>query len=196
MKALFIGALSLGLVVGTGAWADDNHHNNNNEHHTGGGNHEQHGSSGGHESHESSGGGMHHSEAVHDGEHHTTEHHATEHRATEHRDVDVHRKVDVHRNVEVRGGARLGHFHRSFRAPHRFHMRAWVGPRGFSYRRFGIGERIPAALLVADFFIADYAAYDLEYPGDAYVWVRDGDDAVLVDRYTGEVIEVEYDVFY
>ncbi len=192
MKALFIGALSLGLVVGTGAWADDNHHNNNNnEHHTGGGNHEQHGSSGGHESHESSGGGMHH-ESVHEGEHH----------ATEHRDVDVHRHVDVHRNVTVhggvgiRGGARLGHFHRSFRAPHRFHMRAWVGPRGFHYRRFGIGERIPAVLLVADFFIADYAAYDLEYPGDEYVWVRDGDDAVLVDRYTGEVIEVEYDVFY
>jgi Ni/Co efflux regulator RcnB len=75
-------------------------------------------------------------------------------------------------------------------------MRAWVGPRGFAYRRFGIGERIPGILLAADFFIADYALYGLEYPGEEYVWVRDGDDAVLVDRYTGEVIEVEYDVFY
>ena len=28
------------------------------------------------------------------------------------------------------------------------------------------------------------------------VWVRDGDDALLIDRYSGEVIEVEYGIFY
>ena len=32
-------------------------------------------------------------------------------------------------------------------------------------------------------------------PPDA-VWVRYGDDALLIDRYTGEVIQVEYGVFY
>jgi len=96
----------------------------------------------------------------------------------------------------VRGHANLAHFHRAFRAPHRFHARAWVAPRGFAYRRFSIGERIPAILLAADFFLTDYSTYGLEYPGDGCVWVRDGDDAVLVDRDTGEVIEVEYDVFY
>jgi Ni/Co efflux regulator RcnB len=197
MKALFFGALSLGLVFGTGAMADDHHNNSGGNH--GGGNHEQHSSGGGHES---GGGSVHHSESVHVGEHHTTEH----------RNVDVHRNVhdNVHVGVHgggvhvgvhgggigIRGGARLSHFHASFRAPHRFHGRAWIAPRGFHYRRFSVGERIPGVLLAADFFLDDYAAYGLEYPGSEYVWVRDGDDAVLVDRYTGDVIEVEYDVFY
>jgi hypothetical protein len=28
------------------------------------------------------------------------------------------------------------------------------------------------------------------------VWVRVGSDAVLVDRYTGQVVQVAYDIFY
>jgi Ni/Co efflux regulator RcnB len=202
MKALFIGALSLGLIVATGAWAEQEHHNNNGGNHGGGGSHETHGSSGGNHmgGHESSGGSVHHSGSGHITEHRNVDVH---HNVDVHRHVDVHHNVDVHHGVNIHGGrvgihggARLSHFHVGFRAPHRFHARAWFAPRGFHYRRFSIGERIPSILLAADFFIADYAAYDLEYPGDDYVWVRDGDDAVLVDRYSGEVIEVEYDVFY
>jgi Ni/Co efflux regulator RcnB len=83
-----------------------------------------------------------------------------------------------------------------FRASHRYRVGRWHAPWGFHYRRFGIGERIPAILLVSTYFILDYYDYGLDEPDDGYVWVRDGDDAVLVDRYTGEVVEVEYDVFY
>jgi len=198
MKSLFFCVLGAGLLAASGAFADD-HHNNGN------GNHEQHPAkteASHHESHTSSHERVRESEPRHVTEH-RTEHREVEHRDV-HRDVTVHRNVSVHRNVTVRGHANvavrgrvnLAHFHRAFRAPHRFHIRAWNAPRGFAYRRFGIGERIPAVLLVADFFLTDYAAYGLEYPGDEYVWVRDGDDAVLVDRYTGEVIEVEYGVFY
>ena len=48
----------------------------------------------------------------------------------------------------------------------------------------------------APLFLSNYDDYGLDEPDNGYVWVRDGDDAVLVDRYTGEVVEVEYDVFY
>jgi Ni/Co efflux regulator RcnB len=83
------------------------------------------------------------------------------------------------------------------RAPRRFHAaRPWIAPRGFTYRRFSLGERIPSVLLAADYFLTDFMLYGLEAPPPGYVWVRDGTDAVLVDRYTGEVVEVEYDVFY
>lgn len=86
---------------------------------------------------------------------------------------------------------------RVFRAPHRFHARRpWIAPRGFVYRRFSLGERVPAVLLAADYFLADYFSYGLTPPPPGYVWVRDGSDAVLVDRYTGEVVQVAYDVFY
>ncbi len=107
-------------------------------------------------------------------------------------------------HVTIHGGNHNGfhshvsaaHFHHVFRAPHRYRIGMWHAPRGFYYRRFGIGERVPAVLLVSSYFLNDYYDYGLEDPDDGYVWVRDGDDAVLVDEDTGEVIEVEYDVFY
>jgi Ni/Co efflux regulator RcnB len=82
-------------------------------------------------------------------------------------------------------------------APRRFRIgRPWIAPRGFVYRRFNLGERVPFALLAATYFLTDYALYGLEPPPPGYVWIREGSDAVLVDRYTGEVIQVEYDAFY
>jgi len=204
MKTLFFAALSVSLIAATGLWADEHRHSGASNHEQ----HEPHAASSHRESHPST----HESHGMRSEPHRGTEHrdihrggtaHRTVHREVHrtvhrevHRNVEVHRHVTVRRKVEIRGGARLAHFHRSFRAPRRFHIRAWLPPRGFRYRRFYVGERIPAILLAADFFILDYAAYGLDYPGSEYVWVRDGDDAVLVDRYTGEVIEVEYDVFY
>lgn len=84
-----------------------------------------------------------------------------------------------------------------FRAPRRFHAaRPWVAPRGFVYKRFVLGQRVPAVLLAANFFLMDFALYGLEPPPPGYVWVREGGDAVLVNRYTGEVVQVAYDIFY
>lgn len=125
----------------------------------------------------------------------------------EKRKVEPHRKVIIHkstgrhvtairRNEVTHRHPSVARFHRVIRAPHRFHIRAWAAPRGFHYRRFRLGERIPRVLLAADFFLTSYWLYGLEPPPPDYVWVRDGPDAVLVDRYTGEVIQVVYDVFY
>jgi Ni/Co efflux regulator RcnB len=88
-------------------------------------------------------------------------------------------------------------FRKVVRAPRRFRAaRPWIAPRGFTYRRFALGERIPSVLLAANYFLMDFSLYGLEVPPPGYVWVRDGTDAALVDRYTGEVAQVEYDVFY
>jgi len=86
---------------------------------------------------------------------------------------------------------------KAVRAPRRFRAaRPWIAPRGFVFRRFHLGERVPSVLLAPIYFLMDYSLYGLEPPPPGYVWVRDGTDAVLVDRYTGEVVQVEYDVFY
>ena len=120
-----------------------------------------------------------------------------------HRNVtqNVHRNVtqNVHRNVttNVRRNVDVTQYRRAFQAPRRFHAaRAWSPPHGYAYRRFNLGERIPSAFLVADFFLNDFGNYGLVSPPSGYIWVRDGNDAVLVNRYTGEVIQVQYDVFY
>jgi len=127
-------------------------------------------------------------------------HHDNVHVTVHHNDYGHHDRghIAIHGGGHngVHGRISVAHFHHVFRAPHRYRAGYWRAPWGFHYRRFGIGERIPGILLVSTYFIDDYYDYDLDEPDDGYVWVRDGDDAVLVDRYTGEVIEVEYDVFY
>jgi Ni/Co efflux regulator RcnB len=73
---------------------------------------------------------------------------------------------------------------------------AYRAPPGYSYRRYGIGERLPPAFFVQDYWLTDYASYGLiAPPGDGYVWVRFGPDALLIDESDGETIQVVYGVF-
>lgn len=85
---------------------------------------------------------------------------------------------------------------RNFTAPHRFHIGTYERPRGWYYRRWSYGDRLPSIFFASNFWIPNYVAFDLDEPPPGYVWVRYGDDALLVDRYTGEIVEVEYGVFY
>ncbi len=197
MKALLVGALSLGAVAfASSAWADPHHENS-----SGGGNHESHEShgsgGGGHESHSSEHIGIHVGD--HGGDHHFG-HDSIHVGIGDHHDhVVVHHgggHVVVHHGGGIHGHVHVVHFHHVFRAPHRYHVGYWRAPYGFHYRRFGIGERIPGVLFVSAYFLNDYYNYGLEEPDDGYVWVRDGSDAVLVDEETGEVVEVENDDFY
>jgi Ni/Co efflux regulator RcnB len=101
------------------------------------------------------------------------------------------------RTVRERANGNVQVTRKVIRAPRRFHIaRPWVAPRGFVFRHFRLGERLPAVLLVPNYFLLDFALYGLEPAPPGYVWIREGSDAVLVDRYTGEVVQVAYDVFY
>jgi len=85
---------------------------------------------------------------------------------------------------------------RNFTAPRRFHVGTYQRPRGWYYRRWSYGDYLPAAFFVSTYWLTDYLAFGLEPPPPGLVWVRYGDDALLVDRYSGEVVQVEYGVFY
>lgn len=102
----------------------------------------------------------------------------------------------------VHFGERRPHFYnrhsynRSFSATHRFHWRPYVQPHGWYYRRWVYGEFLPEVFWSEDYWIDSYWDFDLEDPPyDGAVWVRYGDDAILVDTDTGEIIQVVYDVF-
>lgn len=73
-------------------------------------------------------------------------------------------------------------------APYRY-------PRGYSYRAFHEHDRFPLALLIAPYFITDFALYNLPAPEPDLQWVRYGPDALLVNQDTGEVVDVAYGVF-
>ena len=85
----------------------------------------------------------------------------------------------------------------NIQAPKRFHFTvAYRQPAGFYVHRWTFGERLPIAFYARDYWIADFALYGLIAPWPGYEWVRVGDDALLVDVETGEVIRVEYGLFY
>ncbi len=85
-----------------------------------------------------------------------------------------------------------------FHPTQRFHWRgaAWVPPSGYAYRRWHYGEFLPSGWFAAQFWIGDYDYYGLAVPPYGYEWVRFGPDALLVDTYTGEVVESVYGLFY
>jgi Ni/Co efflux regulator RcnB len=87
-------------------------------------------------------------------------------------------------------------FHRDFRAPHHFQVSAYRRPAGWYNHRWAFGEFLPTAFWARDYWLVDFAEYDLPPPPYGAVWVRVDRDALLIDEDSGEVITVEYDVFY
>jgi len=86
---------------------------------------------------------------------------------------------------------------RSYRDRHRsvFHLGIYYDPFGYGYRSFDIGYRLMPAYFGQNYWI-DPAMYGLPYPPPGAQWVRYWNDAVLVDMYSGEVIDVIRDFFW
>ena len=68
--------------------------------------------------------------------------------------------------------------------------------QGYSYSRFGIGAVIGAPFYDQRYWIADPWAFRLPPADGPYRWVRYYDDALLIDIYSGEVVDVIYDIFW
>lgn len=87
-------------------------------------------------------------------------------------------------------------YQRNITAPRQFHWQTYDRPSGWYYQRWGYGQIFPSNFWVQDYWLNDYWMFDLTIPPYGYVWVRYGDDAVLIDRRTGRILQVNYRVFY
>ncbi|WP_313958547.1 RcnB family protein [Novosphingobium sp. 9] len=67
--------------------------------------------------------------------------------------------------------------------------------RGYSYRRVGIGFSLGALFYGERYWINDPWYYRLPPAYEPYRWVRYYDDVLLVNVYTGDVVDVIYDFF-
>ncbi len=66
----------------------------------------------------------------------------------------------------------------------------------YSYTRYTVGQCVPQAFLEdADLTVDDYADYRLIAPPQGLEWIRVGNDALLVARADGEVVQANYDLF-
>jgi Ni/Co efflux regulator RcnB len=98
--------------------------------------------------------------------------------------------TSVHRNFDVQ------RYQRTFNAQRRFHVGVWQPPQGYAYQRWTYGQRLPGLYFGRNYWLTNFAFFGLMPPPPNCVWVRYGPDALLVDQYTGEIIQVSYGVFY
>jgi Ni/Co efflux regulator RcnB len=74
--------------------------------------------------------------------------------------------------------------------------REWAPQPGYYAHHWRYGDYLPEGWFAASFWIYDYDDYSLPVPPYGYEWVRYGPDALLVDTYSGEVVETVYGLFY
>lgn len=79
-----------------------------------------------------------------------------------------------------------------------YHLPRYYAPRGwgYGYQRFGIGATLSSVLWAQSYWLDDPIAYRLPPASGPYRWVRYYNDALLVDVETGEVVDIEYDIFW
>jgi Ni/Co efflux regulator RcnB len=83
-----------------------------------------------------------------------------------------------------------------FHAERRFRGGSYIAPYGFYDRTWGYGDILPRGWYGSSYYIDDWSDYGLPIPPVGYEWTRIGDDAVLVDTYTGRIVQVVYDLFW
>ena len=87
---------------------------------------------------------------------------------------------------------------RDWRRRHRnrFHLGFYYDPFGWDYFRYGIGWRLWPSYYRSSYWLRDPWQYRLPPAYGPYRWIRYQNDALLVNIYTGNVVDVIYDFFW
>ena len=104
--------------------------------------------------------------------------------------AEVRRTPQVHWNTNWRNNNHYNwHNYRNHHRSH-FHLGFYFDPYGWGYQPFSIGWRLWPSYYSSNYWINDPWSYRLPYAPPGYIWVRYWNDALLVDSWTGTVIDV------
>ncbi|MFI4935077.1 MAG: RcnB family protein, partial [Caulobacterales bacterium] len=105
--------------------------------------------------------------------------------------------VERGRRLPGRPGAARRHRRAHRRRRHRQIARAGgvLGRRGDGDHGWRRGEFLPRPYWTHNFWLLQYGTFGLYDPPPRGVWVREGHDALLINRYTGEIIAIRRGVF-
>jgi Ni/Co efflux regulator RcnB len=88
-----------------------------------------------------------------------------------------------------------GAYQHNYQAARSYRIGPYHAPAGWGGRRWGYGQILPRAYWGSQYLLGDYWLFGLEVPPVGYEWVRVGPDALLINTFTGEILQVEYGVF-
>lgn len=77
-----------------------------------------------------------------------------------------------------------------------FRLGIYIDPFGWGYNRWGIGSRLYPSYYRSSYWINDPWMYRLPTAYAPYRWVRYHNDALLIDTWSGEVVDVIYNFFW
>jgi hypothetical protein len=83
-----------------------------------------------------------------------------------------------------------------YRSHQRYRYGYYRPPIGFYAHSWAFGEILPRGWYGSDYLLNDWWSYGLPYPPLGYDWVRVGNDALLIDSYSGRVVQVVQDIFW
>ena len=78
----------------------------------------------------------------------------------------------------------------------RYRAGPYRAPYGYYVRSWGFGDFLPRPWFAESYWLGDFIDYGLPYPPPGFEWVRVGPDALMVDRYTGRVVQVVRGIFW
>ncbi len=83
-----------------------------------------------------------------------------------------------------------------YRSSRRFRLGVYAYPRGWYSNSWRYGDILPYGWYGSNYYLNDYWSYGLPMPPIGCEWVRVGDDAYLVDIWSGRVYSVYYNLFW
>jgi Ni/Co efflux regulator RcnB len=86
-------------------------------------------------------------------------------------------------------------YNHNYQAARSYKIGPYRRPSGWTDRQWHYGDILPRAYWTSEYVLSDYWLFALEVPPADCEWVRDGNDALLVNMDTGEILQVEYGVF-
>ena len=81
-------------------------------------------------------------------------------------------------------------------ADHSYRGQPYQPPRGWYERRWAYGQILPAPFWARNYWLVNYWGFGLVDPPYGYVWVRYGNDALMVNIITGQILGSVYWLFY
>lgn len=101
----------------------------------------------------------------------------------------------VSQTTTVKSNDGYKQYRRTITTTKHYNAGAFVAPSGYTYTRYTLGQRVNGKLLGTSYVLTSYGDYALETPPSGLTWIRVGDDALLVDSNTGEVVQSDYGLF-
>jgi Ni/Co efflux regulator RcnB len=110
--------------------------------------------------------------------------------------VDNRRRDEVRWSTNWRRDNRYDWRNWRDRNRNRFRIGLYYDPFGWGYQSFNIGWRLWPNYYSSNYWINDPGQYRLPYAPPGTQWIRYYNDALLVDMYTGEVVDVIHGFFW